>query len=404
MSTHSDAAVRTHGAGSSGSGELLLDVNDLRVSFGRKDQVPFQAVDGVSFGVRSGEIVGIVGESGSGKSVTSMAIMGLLPRRGAQVSGQVNYGGRNLLELSNPEMAKLRGNDLAMVFQDPMSSLNPVVTVGTQVTEVLHAHNNVSRADAKQEAVDLLKRCGIPDPARRFGEYPHQLSGGMRQRALIAIALACKPKLLICDEPTTALDVTIQAQVLELLSELVADLGTAMIMITHDLGVVAGLCDYVNVMYSGRVVESADRKDLFASPRHRYTQGLLNSIPRLDSPRGEKLKPIPGTPRDTVSWSKACAFAPRCPHVADDCVVDNIELEPVKGTAHRVRCVHPATPAARETGRPVTRAPGETATDPIEGDTTESPQVTDSTQVTGSTEQTDSTQMTDSTEKGARDE
>lgn len=351
-----------------GNNDLLLDVEDLRVSFGGKGKTPFQAVDGVSFGVRGGEIVGIVGESGSGKSVTSMAIMGLLPRRRVTITGQVRYGGKNLLDLPTSAMAKLRGNDLAMVFQDPMSSLNPVVTVGTQVTEVLHAHNTISRADARDEAIDLLKRCGIPDPARRYTEYPHQLSGGMRQRALIATALACKPKLLICDEPTTALDVTIQAQVLELLAELVADLGTAMIMITHDLGVVAGLCDLVNVMYAGRVVESAERRDLFASPRHRYTQGLLSSIPRLDSTRGEKLNPIPGTPRDTVSWSKACAFAPRCAHVQDDCVVDTIELEPVKGTAHRVRCVHPATPAAGDTGRPLTRAGTETLTDPAEAD------------------------------------
>ncbi|GAB3623944.1 ABC transporter ATP-binding protein [Mariniluteicoccus endophyticus] len=322
--------------------EILLDVKDLRVTFGRKKGFPgFRAVEGVSFDVRPGEVIGLVGESGSGKSVTSMAVMGLLPRRGVEVAGEVMYGGRNLLEVGPREMQRLRGNELAMVFQDPMTSLNPVVTVGTQLTEVLHAHEKISRADAKTEAIDLLKRCGIPDPARRFGEYPHQLSGGMRQRALIATALACKPKLLICDEPTTALDVTIQAQVLELLSDLVRDMGTAMIMITHDLGVIAGLCDHVNVMYAGRIVEYAPRRDLFAHPRHRYTQGLINSIPRLDSDRGEKLQPIPGTPRDVIGWDRACAFAPRCRFAQDDCVTPDIPLDEV-AFEHRVRCVHPA--------------------------------------------------------------
>ncbi|NNG20410.1 ABC transporter ATP-binding protein [Naumannella sp. ID2617S] len=321
--------------------EVLLDVKDLRVSFGRRGQTPFVAVDGVSFDVRPGEVVGIVGESGSGKSVSSMAVMGLLPKRGVKISGEANYRGRNLLTMPGRELNRLRGKELAMVFQDPMSSLNPVVTVGTQITEVLHAHQKISSQDAKNEAIDLLDRCGIPDPARRFTEYPHQLSGGMRQRALIAVSLACKPKLLICDEPTTALDVTIQAQVLELLAELVRDMGTAMIMITHDLGVVAGLCDQVNVMYAGRIVEYAPRKDLFAHPRHRYTEGLLSSIPRLDAPRGEPLTPIPGTPRDTISWSKACAFAPRCRHVTDACVTADIELTEM-GFEHRVRCVHPA--------------------------------------------------------------
>lgn len=321
--------------------EILLSVRDLQVVFGRKGQTGFRAVDGVTFDVHAGEIVGVVGESGSGKSVTSMAVMGLLPPRGVRVSGEVSYGGKNLLALPKREMARYRGSELAMVFQDPMSSLNPVVTVGTQVTEVLHAHRKMSRADAKEEAIDLLRRCGIPDPARRFGEYPHQLSGGMRQRALIATALACRPRLLICDEPTTALDVTIQAQVLELLADLVSDLGTAMIMITHDLGVVAGLCDRVNVMYAGRIVEQAGRRELFANPMHRYTEGLLNSIPRMDAERGATLTPIPGTPRDTISWDKACAFAPRCVHATDACVRGDLVLEELE-PGHFVRCVHPA--------------------------------------------------------------
>ncbi|SDE65232.1 ABC transporter ATP-binding protein [Auraticoccus monumenti] len=319
----------------------LLDVRDLTVTFQRKGGRATSAVDGVSFTIAPGEVVGVVGESGSGKSVTSLAVMGLLPTRATRVGGQVLFEGRDLLTLPTAERARMRGRELAMVFQDPMSSLNPVLTVGLQVTEVLRRHNDISAADARTEAVDLLRRVGIPDPARRVGEYPHQLSGGMRQRALIAIALACKPRLLICDEPTTALDVTIQAQVLELLRELVAEMGTAMMMITHDLGVVAGLCDRVNVMYAGRVVEAAGRQELFAAPRHRYTEGLLASIPRLDSPRGDRLTPIPGTPRDTIGWDRACAFAPRCRHVTDACIHPDLELAEMDPD-HHVRCVHPA--------------------------------------------------------------
>jgi peptide/nickel transport system ATP-binding protein len=322
--------------------EVLLEIKNLSVTFSRRGTQPTRAVDGVSYAVRPGEVVGVVGESGSGKSVTSLAIMGLLPKRGVQVSGEALYRGQNLLTMDDRQMSDLRGSELAMVFQDPMSSLNPVIPVGTQVTEVLLRHQDVSRTEARDEAEDLLRRCGIPDPRRRLREYPHQLSGGMRQRALIAIALACKPAVLICDEPTTALDVTIQAQVLELLKELVSDLGTAMVMITHDLGVVAGLCDFVNVMYAGRIVESAPRHDLFAHPRHRYTEGLLNSIPRLDAPRGEALQPIAGTPRDTIAWSKACAFAPRCSHADDECVTPDLKLEPMGRSGHSVRCVHPA--------------------------------------------------------------
>ncbi len=325
------------------SRQPLLEIDNLSVTFRRRNSVT-RAVDGVSYSVAPGEIVGVVGESGSGKSVTVLALMGLLPKRGVEVSGQVRYGGRDLLALSDGAMSKLRGSDIAMVFQDPISSLNPVVPIGVQVTEVLLAHTRTTKKAARAEAVDLLKRCGIPDPERRLKEYPHQLSGGMRQRALIAMALACKPKLLICDEPTTALDVTIQAQVLELLKELVTDSGAAMIMITHDLGVVAGLCDQVNVMYAGRIVESAPRAELFAHPRHRYTHGLLASIPRLDQARREPLRPIPGTPRDTIGWNIACAFSPRCRFVTDECVRADIPLEPLPNSPsdHPVRCVHPA--------------------------------------------------------------
>ncbi|HJY24210.1 MAG TPA: ABC transporter ATP-binding protein, partial [Actinomycetes bacterium] len=289
----------------------LLDVRDLRVTFTRRGRRDVAAVDGVSFSVDGGETVGLVGESGSGKSVTSLAIMGLLPKRGVQVQGEATFDGRQLLEMDDAQLRSIRGRDIAMVFQDPMSSLNPVVPIGRQVTEVLERHRDLSGAAARDEAARLLNSVGIPDPDRRLREYPHQLSGGMRQRALIAMALACKPRLLIADEPTTALDVTIQAQILELLKELVADSGTALVMITHDLGVIAGLCDRVNVMYSGRVVESASRHELFARPRHPYTGGLLASIPRLDAPRGQKLNPIPGSPNDTLPWPRGCAFAPR---------------------------------------------------------------------------------------------
>jgi peptide/nickel transport system ATP-binding protein len=306
----------------------LLEVNDLTVTFSRRGRPDVNAVDGVSFSVDAGETLGLVGESGSGKSVTSLAIMGLLPRRGANVGGEVLFEGRQLLTLRQDDLRDLRGKDIAMVFQDPLSSLNPVVPIGTQVTEVLTRHRGLKGTAARKEAVGLLDLVGIPDPDRRLREYPHQLSGGMRQRALIAMAVACRPKLLIADEPTTALDVTIQAQILELLKGLVREQGTAMMLITHDLGVVAGLCDRVNVMYSGRIVERADRRTLFVSPRHPYTAGLLGSIPRLDSVEGSPLRPIPGSPTDTLPWTSACAFAPRCSRTQEVCRTVTPELEP----------------------------------------------------------------------------
>ena len=342
----------------------LLEVRDLAVRFRRRGRPDVAAVDGVSFVVRAGQVVGLVGESGSGKSVTSLAAMGLLPKRNTTITGSVLFEGRDLLTLGRSELASMRGRDLAMVFQDPMTSLNPVVPIGTQVVEVLLAHTDASRSQAADEAEDLLRRVGIPDPRRRLKDYPHQLSGGMRQRALIAIALACKPRLLIADEPTTALDVTIQAQVLELLKQLVVESRTAMVMITHDLGVVAGLCDQVNVMYAGKIVETASRGELFAVPRHRYTHGLLASIPRLDSPRGEPLHPIPGTPRDTVGWDVACAFAPRCPAASDGCVGGGLRLqEDGERPGHHVRCVHPVpVPVPAGPPEPAAVAPGATAT------------------------------------------
>jgi peptide/nickel transport system ATP-binding protein len=252
----------------------------------------------------------------------------LLPRRGAKVGGEVLFEGRQLLTLRQDDLRDLRGKEIAMVFQDPLSSLNPVVPIGIQVTEVLTRHRGLNGSAARKEAAGLLDLVGIPDPERRLREYPHQLSGGMRQRALIAMAVACRPKLLIADEPTTALDVTIQAQILELLKELVREQGTALMLITHDLGVVAGLCDRVNVMYSGRIVEQADRKTLFVAPRHPYTTGLLASIPRLDSVEGAPLRPIPGSPTDTLPWSSACAFAPRCPRALEVCTTVTPALEP----------------------------------------------------------------------------
>jgi peptide/nickel transport system ATP-binding protein len=320
----------------------LLEVRDLSVVFRRKGVRPFTAVDAVSFAVEPGQTVGLVGESGSGKSVTALAVMGLLPRRGTEISGSVRFEDVDLLTLSDKQLRDRRGRDLGMVFQDPLSSLNPVISIGLQITEVLERHRGMSRKQARVEATDLLNRVGIPDPNRRLSEYPHQLSGGMRQRALIAIALACRPRLLIADEPTTALDVTIQAQILALLSELVRDTGTALIMITHDLGVVAGLCDEVNVMYGGRVVERAERHALFAAARHPYTHGLLESIPRLDAPRGEKLVPIKGSVADNIPWEHACAFAPRCPNALDRCREVSPELVPDNGGM--LRCHNPVGP------------------------------------------------------------
>jgi peptide/nickel transport system ATP-binding protein len=307
--------------------EPLLSVRDLRVTFARHGEVPFRAVDGVSFDVRPGQTVGLVGESGCGKSVTSLAIMGLLPKRGNTVEGTAVFDGEDLLSLSPSQMRDRRGADIAMIFQDPLSSLNPVVTIGRQVTEVMERHQGLSRKEALPKAADLLDRVGIPDPKARLINYPHQLSGGMRQRALIAMALACNPRLLIADEPTTALDVTIQAQILALLKELVVDTGTALVMITHDLGVVAGLCDEVNVLYGGKVVERGGRHGLFRKPRHPYTVGLLHSIPRLDAPRGEKLNPVPGSVADNLPWDSACAFAPRCANRIDVCTQETPQWE-----------------------------------------------------------------------------
>jgi peptide/nickel transport system ATP-binding protein len=320
----------------------LLKVRDLTVTFTSRGRRDVRAVDGVSLDVAPGETVGIVGESGSGKSVTSLAALGLLPKRGVTVTGSVEFEGREMLTMPDDELRTLRGSAIAMVFQDPMSSLNPVLTIGRQITEILTRHRKMNKGEAKTEAARLLHSVGIADGERRLRSFPHQLSGGMRQRVMIAMALACQPRLLIADEPTTALDVTISAQILELLRELVVDSQTSLVMITHDLGVVAGLCDQVHVMYSGRIVESAPRRALFADPQHPYTVGLLASVPRLDQPRGVPLHPIPGSPSDTLPWTEGCAFAPRCERRVPESVGCAPVLLPIETrSSHLVRCVNP---------------------------------------------------------------
>jgi oligopeptide/dipeptide ABC transporter ATP-binding protein len=321
------------------SPEPLLAVDDLRVQFWTR-RGTVHAVNGISFDVAPGETLGIVGESGCGKSVTSLALLGILPRAGRVTSGTAMFGGRDLLRLSDRELRAVRGREAAMIFQDPMTSLNPVLTVGRQIREALETHFGMRRADADKRTAELLDRVGIPSAKARIRDYPHQFSGGMRQRAMIAMALACRPKLLIADEPTTALDVTIQAQILDLLRELVREEGTALILITHDLGVVAGTCERVNVMYAGMFMETGTAEQLFASPRHPYTLGLLESIPRLDAPRREQLKPIPGAPRDMLRAPSACPFQPRCRFEVEESrerVPPLVEVEP----GHFVACSNP---------------------------------------------------------------
>ena len=295
----------------------LLSVQDLHVRFvTRRGTV--HAVNGISFDLDAGETLGIVGESGCGKSVSSLAMLGLLPRPVGRVTGgKVLLEGRDLLQVPPAELRKTRGRDIAMIFQDPMTSLNPVLTIGRQLTEPLRTHLGMDRREATEQAADLLSRVGISDARRRLGQYPHQFSGGMRQRVMIAMAIACKPKVLIADEPTTALDVTIQAQILEVLRSLVASEGMALILITHDLGVVAGVCERTHVMYAGRFIETGPTDVLFAQPRHPYTVGLLHSVPRLDAADDEQLEPIGGAPPDMRTLPTACAFAPRCPRASD---------------------------------------------------------------------------------------
>jgi oligopeptide/dipeptide ABC transporter ATP-binding protein len=317
----------------------LLSVDGLRVEFWTQRGTVY-AVNGVSFDIAPGETLGIVGESGCGKSVTSLAILGILPRAGRVTGGHALFQGSDLIGRPDAELRKIRGRDIAMIFQDPMTSLNPVLTVGRQIRESIETHFDLDRKAAERRVVELLDQVGIPEARRRAGDYPHQFSGGMRQRAMIAMALACEPKLLIADEPTTALDVTIQAQILDLLRALVAERDTALIMITHDLGVVAGMCERVNVMYGGMVVETGAAEDVFRSPRHPYTLGLLQSVPRLDTPRGRKLHPIEGAPRDMLRPPAACPFAPRCAYEVDQSrreVPPLVEIAP----GHKVACFNP---------------------------------------------------------------
>ncbi|HEX2910287.1 MAG TPA: ABC transporter ATP-binding protein [Chloroflexia bacterium] len=290
---------------------VLLEVKNLKTQFKTKDGV-VKAVDDVSFTIDRGETLGIVGESGSGKSITAMSIMRLIQHPGRIVDGEILFEGRDLIKLTDKEMRKVRGKDIAMIFQDPMTSLNPVLTIGRQLSEPMITHLGLTKDQALKESVDLLKMVGIPNAAERVKSFPHHFSGGMRQRVMIAMALACRPKLVIADEPTTALDVTIQAQILELLQKLQVETGTAVMLITHALGVVAGMADRINVMYAGHIVETATSDELFDNPRHPYTMGLLKSIPRLDDTRKGRLQPIKGSPPDMLDLPQGCPFVSRC--------------------------------------------------------------------------------------------
>ena len=340
----------------------LLSVDDLVVRFRTQDGT-VHAVNGVSFDLDEGETLGLVGESGCGKSVTSLALMQLLPKPAGRVEGgTATFDGIDLLRLPESDMRDIRGRDIAMIFQDPMTSLNPVLTIEEQLVETIRAHAKVQPKAAREQAIGLLQMVGIPHADRRLREYPHQFSGGMRQRVMIAIALALKPKLLILDEPTTALDVTIQAQVLDLVRGLTQDSGTAAILITHDLGVVAGMTERINVMYAGYVVETATTPDLFAEPSHPYTVGLLHSIPRLDASE-EALIPIEGAPPDQRRAPVGCPFAPRCAWRLDVCWVDNPELTALErgsrvvrtgaDATHQIACHNPPTPEEATAGRPL---------------------------------------------------
>ena len=317
----------------------LLHVQDLRTHFFTRAGI-VKAVDGVSFDLQAGETLGIVGESGSGKSVTALSLMGLIPTPpGRIVGGKLLFQDRDLLTLSKGQLRQLRGNKISMIFQDPMTSLNPVFTIGYQLEETLKAHTKLNRNAVRQRAVEMLERVGIPAAEKRLKDYPHNFSGGMRQRVVIAIALACDPKLIIADEPTTALDVTIQAQILDLLRSLSKDFGTAVLLITHDLAVVAGMCDRVVVMYGGKVLETGTVDEIFKNARQPYAEGLLHSIPRLDQPRGTLLRPIPGSPPDMLHPPQGCPFMPRCPLAHRRCVTEMPILTRIgESRTHQAAC------------------------------------------------------------------
>jgi oligopeptide/dipeptide ABC transporter ATP-binding protein len=315
----------------------LLEIRDLRTYF-HVSEGTVRAVDGVSFDIKEGETTALVGESGCGKTMTALSIMRLVPKpQGSIVGGEISFQGRDLLKLSEAEMRETRGSEIAMIFQEPMTSLNPVLTIGRQITETLEAHGQVSQSTAEARALELLRLVGIPDPDRRLSDYPHQLSGGMRQRVMIAIALSCDPKLILADEPTTALDVTIQAQILELMRDLSQKFGVALLIITHNLGVVARYADRVHVMYAGKVIESGTAREIYSDPRHPYTLGLLRSVPRLDQPRKARLDPIEGQPPDLWNLPAGCSFFPRCKFSVERC---EHEVPPLRdiGSGHQSAC------------------------------------------------------------------
>jgi len=331
----------------------LLAVRDLKVSFRTEDGL-VKAVDGVSFTVSEGETLGIVGESGSGKSVTMMSVMRLIIDPNARFEGEVIYKGRDLMSLSSTALRQVRGAEIAMIFQDPMTSLNPVYRVGWQICEQIRAHEQVSRRAARARAIELLGAVGIPHPAERVDDFPHQFSGGMRQRVMIAMALSCSPSLLIADEPTTALDVTIQAQILKLIKKLKDDYGSAVVLITHDMGVVADVADRVAVMYAGRIIEQGTKEDVFYDAQHPYTWGLLGSIARIDRPKPRRLTAIPGMPPSLIGLPAGCAFGPRCPQRIDRCDAepaltgkvaightDACHLDPAAKRERRGTTIHP---------------------------------------------------------------
>jgi peptide/nickel transport system ATP-binding protein len=324
----------------------LLEVKDLSVHFVTEDGV-VRAVDGVSHTIHAGEALGIVGESGSGKSVTMLTVMGLTRAPNARIGGEILYEGEDLLTVSKDRLRHVRGDDIAMIFQDPLSSLHPFYRVGRQLVEAIRAHRDTSKGAARDRAIDLLDLVGIPEPHQRVDAYPHEFSGGMRQRAMIAMALANEPKLLIADEPTTALDVTVQAQILDLIARLRRELGMAVVLITHDLGVVAEVADHITVMYAGQVVESGDKEQIFSAPQHPYTWGLLRSIPRLDRDRGEPLVPIAGRPPSLITPPNGCRFHPRCPYVlpAHERIEPGLTEVP-DAVDHQVRCL--LTPSTRK--------------------------------------------------------
>lgn len=316
--------------------ESLLEIKDLKVSF-FNNSGEVEAIRGVSFNLKKGEVLGVVGESGSGKSVTCMSIIRLLRGTGKITNGEIIYKNQDIIKKTEKEMMKIRGNDIAMIFQDPMTSLNPVFKVGTQISDVIGRHQGLNKSRSKEKAIEMLRLVGIPSPEERYDNYPHEFSGGMRQRAIIAMALSCEPDLLIADEPTTALDVTIQAQILKLLMELKDKFDTSIILITHDLGVVANTCSRVIVMYGGLIMEEGTVDDIFYNPLHPYTQGLLQSLPKKNLEERQRLVPIKGNPPDLSKISKGCPFADRCPYAMDICVEKQPEYY-YEENNHRAMC------------------------------------------------------------------